>query len=303
VSYHRRIVSRNASGASIDVEQLPDLPSEAQDFWRRARIVDAAVREVAERGYGQTTEALIADRAGVSHTSFYDAFDGKEDALIWAYDAAAAYAMPQILRALRLERDWQRATAAALATYLEILDCDHAWALVCLRELPEAGERARAARDAVREPVLEALRERITQQHGAGVGVDAVLAALDAMVVDRLRHRPDKPLAARRQELTRFALAPFADGPVVEGEVPAATPPVDLDRIEHLLDDGPAALADFELLVQAAIARREGPTLWHVSVALARRRAAGEPVPEEIARQALAGLRDAWFFGLSFEAS
>jgi AcrR family transcriptional regulator len=306
VSYDRHIVSRNADGASTDVEQLADLPSEAQEFWRRARIVDAAVREVAEHGYGQATVTSIAERAGVSDKSFYDAFDGKEEALIWAYDAAAAYAMPQILRALRLERDWQRAAAAALATYLEILDCDHAWALVCLRELPEAGERALAARDAVREPILEALRARIAQPHDEGAGVDTVLAGLDAMVVDRLRHRPGKALSARRQELTRFALAPFAQEPampVVEGDAPAAALPADRDRLERLLDRGPEALADLELLVQAAVARREGPTLWHVSVAMARRRAAGEPVPEAIAHQALAGLRDAWFFGLPVEAS
>ncbi len=315
MSYDRHIVSRNVDGAPTDVEQLADLPTEAQEFWRRARIVDAAVREVADAWLQRGHRGVDADRAGVSRTSFYDAFDGKEDALIWAYDAAAAYAMPQILRALRLERDWQQGAAAALATYLEILDCDHAWALVCLRELPEAGERARAARDAVREPIMGALRERIERQHGDGVGVDAVLAGLDAMVIDRLRHRPGKPLAARRRELTRFALAPFAAkaaeaggcapeavAAAIQGAAPAPMVPADRDRIEHLLNAGPGALEDFELLVQAAVARREGPTLWRVSVAMAQRRAAGEPVPEEIAREALDGLRDAWFFGLPVEA-
>jgi AcrR family transcriptional regulator len=306
VGYYRRIVSRNASGASIDVEQLPDLPSQAVDFWHRARIVDAAVREVAEHGYDEATVEGIVDRAGVSDELFYEAFGSKEDALIWAYDAAVAYAVPQILRALRLERDWQRATAAALATYLAILDCDHAWALVCLRELPAAGERARAARDVVRAPVLEALRDRITHQYGDGVGVDTVLAGLDAMVVDRLRHRPGKPLSARRRELTSYALAPFADevpeAVVAAGDAAAVGVPADHERIELLLDRGPGAQADFELLVQGAVARRDGLTLWHVSVELAERRAAGEPVPERIARQALEGLRDAWFFGLPVDA-
>jgi AcrR family transcriptional regulator len=308
--YDRGIVSRNADGASIDVEHLPGLPSQATEFWWRARIVDAAVREVAEHGYGQATVASIAERAGVSPETFYDAFGGKEDALIWAYDAAVAYAMPQILRALRTERDWQQATADALATYLAILDCDHDWALVCLRELPAAGERARAARDAVRAPILEALRERITHQHGDGAGVDTVLAGLDAMLVDRLDHRPGKPLWARRRELTSYALAPFAERPspsallppVVESDAGVPGPPAGPERIELLLDRGPDAQADFELLVQGAVARRDGPTLWHVSVAMAARRAAGEPVPEAIAREALEGLRDAWFFGLPVEA-
>jgi AcrR family transcriptional regulator len=305
VVYDRGIVSRNVDGASIDVEQLPELPSQATEFWRRAQIVDAAVREVAEHGYGQATVASIAERAGVSDESFYDAFGGKEDALIWAYDAAVAYAMPQILRAFRTERDWQQATADAVATYLAILDCDHDWALVCLRELPAAGERARAARDAVRAPIMEALRDRIGQEPGDDVGVDTVLAGLDAMVVDRLRHRPGKPLSARRRELTSFALAPFAQERVadeVESDAAAPGPPADRERIERLLDRGPDAQADFELLVQGAVARRDGPTLWHVSVAMAERRAAGAPVPEPIARQALEGLQDAWFFGLPVDA-
>jgi AcrR family transcriptional regulator len=303
--YDRPIVSRNACGASTDVGHLPDLPAQATEFWRRARIVDAAVREVAEHGYDEATVASIAQRAGVSRDTFYDAFGDKEDALIWAYDAAAAYAMPQILRALRTERDWQKATAAALATYLAILDCDHAWALVCLRELPTAGKRALTARDAVREPIMEALRDRIAQEIGDGAGVDTVLAGLDAMVVDRLRHRPGKPLSARRSELTSFALAPFAqESPAAVAEADAVAPsvPADRDRIERLLDRGPGAQADFELLVQGAVARRDGPTLWHVSVAMAVRRAAGAPVPEPIARQALEGLRDAWFFGLPVDA-
>jgi AcrR family transcriptional regulator len=305
VVYDRGIVSRNACGASTDLEQLPELPSQAAEFWRRARIVDAAVREVAEHGYDQATVASIAERAGVSHERFYEAFGSTEDALIWAYDAAVAYAMPQILRAFRVERDWQQATADALATYLAILDCDHDWALVCLRELPAAGEHACAARDAVRAPIVEALRARITQESGDGVGVDTVLAGLDAMVVDRLRHRPGKPLWARRRELTSYALAPFAQESVdaaVVSDAAAPGPPADHERIERLLDRGPDARADFELLVQGAVARRDGPTLWHVSVELAKRRAAGAPVPEPIARQALEGLRDAWFFGLPVEA-
>ena len=304
--YDHDIVSRNADGASTDVDQLPELPSQATEFWRRARIVDAAVREVAEHGYGQATVASIVERAGMSDDDFYDAFGSKEDVLIWAYDAAVAYAMPQILRALRTERDSRQATADAVATYLAILDCDHDWALVCLRELPAAGEHARAVRDAVRAPIMEVLRERLAQEAGNGVGVDTVLAGLDAMVVDRLRHRPGRPLGARRRELTSYALAPFAAEPpldAVEHEAAAVDPPVDYARIEALLDGGPGARADFELLVQGAVARRDGTTLWHVSVAMAARRAAGTPVPESVARQALEGLEDAWFFGLPVAAS
>jgi AcrR family transcriptional regulator len=294
------LVSRNTSVAPIDVEALPALPPEAQEFWRRARIVDAAVREIAEHGYGGATEAGIAERAGVSRGSFHATFDGKEDALLWAYDAACAYAIPQILEAMASERDGRRAAAAAVATYLAILDCDHAWAVACLQELPAAGEEVRAARDAVRAPVVRALEERIARTPGPGASVDTVLAGLDAMVVDRLRQRPDKPVWARRSELTAYALAPFAPGapPAVASDATADRRPAERAPIAALLDHGPSAQAEFALLVQAAIARRDGATLWQASVAMAQRRAAGRPVPERLAREALDALRDAWFFGL-----
>jgi AcrR family transcriptional regulator len=293
-------VSRNVRVASTDAADLAALPQQAQDFRRRARIVDAAVREVAEHGYGQVTVASIAERAGVSRRTFYTTFSSKQDALIWAYDAAAAYAMPQILHALRAERDWARGTAAALATYLAILDCDHAWALACLRDIPAAGERARVARDAVRAPLLAALQERIAAQPASVVGVDTVVAAVDAIAVDGLRHRPEQPLWERRRELTSFALAPFADGePTVAADAAAISKLPDSGQIEALVAEGPEGRADLELLVRAAIARRDGPTLWEVVVRLQRRSAAGgSPAGDDLAAEALDALGDAWFFGL-----
>ena len=296
-------MSGNARVASKDAADLAALPQQAQDYRRRARIVDAAVREVAEHGYGQATVASIAERAGVSRRAFYTTFPSKQDALIWAYDAAAAYAMPQILQALRAERDWARGTAAALATYLAILDCDHAWALACLREIPAAGERARVARDTVRAPLLAALRERIAAQPASVVGVDTVIAAVDAIAVDGLRHQPDRPLSERRRELTTFALAPFADDrPVVQADdVAAVDKSADSEQIEALVAAGAAGRADLELLVRAAVARRDGPTLWQVVVRLARRRRDDEPVVDELAAEALDALGDAWFFGLPID--
>jgi AcrR family transcriptional regulator len=294
-------VSRNARVASTDASDLAALPQQAQDFRRRARIVDAAVREVAERGYGQVTVASIAERAGVSRRAFYTTFASKQDALIWAYDAAAAYAMPQILQALRAERDWARGTAAALATYLAILDCDHAWALACLRDIPAAGERARVARDTVRAPLLAALRERIAAEPQAVVGVDTVVAAVDAIAVDGLRHRPEQPLWERREELATFALAPFVEGaPAVVTDAAAISKPPDGGVVDALVAEGPRGRAELELLVRAAIARRDGPTLWQVVVRLQRRTGGGgaSAADDELVGEALDALGDAWFFGL-----
>jgi AcrR family transcriptional regulator len=288
----------NSDVASIDVTDVDGLPPEAQAFHRRARIVDAAVREIAEHGYDQAAETAIAQRAGVTRRVFYETFAGKEEALMWAYDIAAAYAIPQILRALRGEDEWERGAAAALRTYLSILDCDRAWALVCLRDVPIAGRRARDARDIARAPVLDALAAQPLPAAG-GVSVETMLTAIDAIAIDGLRYDPDQPLLERQQELAAFALAPFTDAPPPE-DVHAVVPhpPLGADDVEALLD---AEAEDLETLVREAVVRRDGPTLWSVVAAIQQRRAAGGHVSRRVERIALQALDDAWFFGLSLD--
>ena len=227
----------NSDVASIDATELEALPAEAQAFHRRARIVDAAVREFAEHGYDQVAEEAIAERAGVTRRVFYDTFAGKEEALMWAYDVAAAYAVPQILRALRAEHEWERGAAAALTTYLAILDCDRAWALVCLRDVPAAGRRARTARDIVRAPILDALATRQSLPGAGGFDIETMLTAIDAIAVDGLHHDPDQSLLERREELAAFALAPFSDAPVPDGvEAVAVHASLSVEAVEALLD-------------------------------------------------------------------
>ncbi len=287
----------NASVAWIEADELEGLPAEARAFHRRARIVDAAVREIAERGYGQAAEEAIARRAGVTPRAFYDLFSDKEEALIWAYDVAAAYVVPQVLRALQAEPDWGRGATAALSTYLTILDCDSAWAIACLRDLPAAGERARAARDAVRAPVLDALAAPKSLPAAGGVRIEMILTAIDAIAVDGLRHQPGQPLAQRQPELAALALAPFTDEPPPT-DVTATTmrPPLLAAEVEALLDAGGGG-EDLDLLVREAVDLRDGPTLWQV-IAVLQRRGGGDPTLRRAEQLALDALEDAWFFGL-----
>jgi AcrR family transcriptional regulator len=300
--YYARMLG-NAGVASIQVDELEGLPAEAQVFHRRARIVDAAVREIAEHGYDRTAEESIARRAGVSSRAFFEIFAGKEEALIWAYDVAAAYVVPQVLRALRAEPDWERGATAALSTYLTILDCDSAWAIACLRDIPAAGERARAARDAVRAPVLEALAAPESLPAAGGVGIEMILTAIDAIAVDGLRHQPAQPLAGRRRELATLALAPFTDEPPpTDVEATVLRPPLAAEEIEALLDGGGAG-EDLELLVREAVDLRDGPTLWQVVAVLQRRGASGDPSVRRARELALKALEDAWFFGLAVAPS
>lgn len=286
----------DASGGAAGV---PSLPDEARAFQRRAHLVDATVREMAAHGYGGVTVEAIAERAGVSHDAFYELFPSKEDALVHAYDVAVAFAVPRILAAMRAAEDWQQAAVSALAMYLTILDCDHAWAIVCLRETAEAGERVRRVRDALRAPIVAALDQLPAEVDVAPVSVSTMLAALDAVALDGLRHRPEQPLVSRRRELAQLVLAPFSGGLVPDDLEPLPIPSRRApSRVEALIDQGDEGLPALELLVRAAIARRDGPTLWRVIVAMQRRSTAGREIDDAVLERALDGIRDAWFFGL-----
>jgi AcrR family transcriptional regulator len=53
---------------------------------QRERILDAVLDVVGERGYVATTVADITSAAGISRTTFYEQFGGKQEAFLAAYD-------------------------------------------------------------------------------------------------------------------------------------------------------------------------------------------------------------------------
>jgi len=55
---------------------------------KRERILDAAVLEIARRGYFRTTVATIASRAGVADGTIYLYFEDKEDLLVSIFERA-----------------------------------------------------------------------------------------------------------------------------------------------------------------------------------------------------------------------
>jgi AcrR family transcriptional regulator len=287
---------------SLDEADDRDLAPELAAFVRRARIIDATVREVAEHGYERATVAAISERAAVSRTTFRREVGSKEDAVIWAYDAAASFTVPRIIEAFRRQDDWVAGADAALATYLAILDCDRDWALVCLRELPAAGERAIVARDAVRGPLMHELQASVNPRNGGDVALETIVTAIDAIAVDALRHEPGELLVNRRDRLRDFLLAPFFSAAelAAQGDErpdpnhPCAAPPS--PDVDVLLDQDRAV--ELRALVHHAAAHRDGPALWRMVTALRRRRHHGGEVPEGLERAAAEALGDAWFFGL-----
>jgi AcrR family transcriptional regulator len=280
---------------------LARLPAAARRFQLRSRIVDAAVREVAERGYDGSGADEMARRAGVSIDAFHELFADKDEVLLWAYDAAASYAVPQIARALRGAEDRPHGAVAAVTTYLAILDCDRAWAMVCLRDVPSIGSRAAALRDAARRPIVAELAAWPRLPGARPTAAEDVLVAIDAVAVDAMANEPDAPLLARRHELAEIALAPFGEpSPPRDVRVQRLRAAMGMRDATSLVVRGGGVL---ERVIRDAAVRRDGATLWHLASELRRRREAGAAPPggDVLEQRALDGLDNAWFFGLGVE--
>ena len=110
---------------------------------QRERLLEAAVRVVAEKGYGATTVADLTREAGISRTTFYAMFEDKEACFLAAYDNVVDALVRRVDDGLR-GRGGLAATgpAAGLAALLEALAEEPALARLALVDVGAAGPAA-----------------------------------------------------------------------------------------------------------------------------------------------------------------
>jgi AcrR family transcriptional regulator len=139
----------------------------ASSQWQRARLFNAIVQAVAEKGYAKTTVADVVAIAGVSRRTFYEHFKDVEDCFVEAYDAATTAILAEVeasVRAARLD-DWHDRFEVSIAAYLRALASDHAVARACLVDIVGAGPRAVEAR---RHVYSQFVRQMSALRHGGG---------------------------------------------------------------------------------------------------------------------------------------
>jgi AcrR family transcriptional regulator len=99
----------------------PLLTSRAQ----RAKLLEAMVQVVAEKGYAAATVADAVKLARVSRGTFYELFESKQQCLATAYKLGVEVLDRRIADAVRDATDWRDEIRLGLQAYLE-----------CLREEP-----------------------------------------------------------------------------------------------------------------------------------------------------------------------
>lgn len=153
---------------------------------QRTRLLEAAGRAIAEKGYAAATIDDIVRGAGVSKKTFYEHFPDKLACFLAAYEAAS----DELFEHVRAAQDGAGAgverTRAGIHAYLRWLAAEPALARVFLIEIAAAGPEALERRERLRDRYAERMRE-LTKKDVPEEIFHAVVAAADDIVVRRLR--------------------------------------------------------------------------------------------------------------------
>jgi len=134
------------------VSEHPEIAPLLGERVQRAKVVQAMVDVVAEKGYATATVADAVRRARVSRGTFYELFTSKEACLAAGHRLGTEALERRISDAVRGAADWREELRLGIRAYLAALDGDVNFARVYLLEAPavasehEAGLRRFAGR-------------------------------------------------------------------------------------------------------------------------------------------------------------
>jgi AcrR family transcriptional regulator len=174
------------------------LPPEVVARSQRDRLLDAAVRVVAAKGYGAMTIADLTGEAGVSRTTFYELFEDKEACFLAAYDNAVEALVRRVVAAYESGGDWPERAAAGLAALLDALAAEPALARLSLVDIGNAGPTAqRRYRAAIQRltPLFEEGRDYAPGGRGLPANTSRMaIGGVTGLIADEL-------LAGRAEQL------------------------------------------------------------------------------------------------------
>lgn len=112
----------------------PELGPLLSEKPQRAKLLDAMVRVVAEKGYETATVADAVRLARVSRGTFYELFESKEACLAAAYRLGLDVLAARVSEAIRDAADWREELRLGLRAYLQTFDEEPLFARVYLLE-------------------------------------------------------------------------------------------------------------------------------------------------------------------------
>jgi AcrR family transcriptional regulator len=191
---------------------------------QRARILNATVQVVAERGFAGASVGLVCERAKVSRRTFYERFDDLDECLVAVLDGALAHATPLVVEAfdhLMPTHPWQEGMRHALAQMLAFFDEEPGLTRVCLLELGTATPLVRAHRERILAAFAALVMQRIGSEvsHASPLAAEGTYASVVGIVNARLVGSGQPPLLELVGPLMGVIVGPFMDEAQVAREI------------------------------------------------------------------------------------
>lgn len=190
---------------------------------QRERLLEAAVRVVAEKGYGATTIGDLTREAGISRTTFYELFDDKEACFLAAYDSVVEILMRRIIRAYEAEERWPERARAGLEALLETLAEEPALARLAMVDIgsvgPAAQRRHRVAMQRL-TPLFDEGRDFAPRGHRLPANTSRMaVGGVTGLISDELVAGRTKQLPHLLPDLLFAVLVPYVGPEAAVGEI------------------------------------------------------------------------------------
>lgn len=155
------------------------------------RLLEAAARVFAERGYANATVEAIVTAAGMSRRTFYEHFDDLKSCLLTLHDKASRNVFRAVEAHVRAQPDPEAQTRAGVEAMLGGVARFPALARVMFRELRAAGPEFEAQHHAMMARFCALVHEGVASAHALGrttlppdeLRVFALVSAMEAVAM------------------------------------------------------------------------------------------------------------------------
>jgi len=230
-----RTVDRDARGAGPAADGVaarqPSAPRRNSgngqvDEAARARILDALVALVGERGYAHTSVSRIVENANVSPATFHELFSDRHECFMVAFDAEIERIRAHLRDSAQVGDTWRARARRALIALLELFEEEPNVARLLLVDSLDAGERVLARRAGVLAELVTAVEAGQVEGDGKGVGLGAheVVHAGVSVLEARLRETGESSLVDLVNPLMAMIVLPHHGLPTCVLELTAPLP-------------------------------------------------------------------------------
>lgn len=182
---------------------------------KRERILDAAVVEIARRGYGATTVAMIARRAGVADGTIYLYFKNKDEILVQLFERAMGRFIGEGRQRLEGLSGAKARLRAIVDLHLGLVGQDRDLAIITQVELRHSLHFMEELSRAQVGEYLAVIAQVVDEGRREGVfradveplfAAKAIFGVLDEMATDWILSRRNTRLESRAPEVADFLL-------------------------------------------------------------------------------------------------